>query len=115
MVIPVRVPTDLGVSYARGLPADLPNRTAANSSFGRCYLPLIRRLIAARWRGTPMHGELDDAVQEVFIECLKPDGPLSRVDAARGSVSGVLFGVARNVARRFEHRAVQRDGRGRDM
>lgn len=83
----------------------------ANSSFSRAFLPVVRRLLDVRWRGTSMHGDLDDAVQEVFVECLRDDGPLSRVDAARGTVSAVLFGVTRNVAKRFETRAAKRADR----
>ena len=52
--------------------------------------------------------ELADAAQEVFIECLKPDGVLERADASRGDFRGLLFGVVRNVARRFEERATER-------
>lgn len=52
--------------------------------------------------------EVDDASQEVFVECLKPGGVLERADATRGDFRGLLFGVVRNVARRFEERAVER-------
>ena len=82
-------------------------RVEATSSFSRNYLQVIRRLLEARWRGTPMHAELEDAIQEVFVECLRSDGPLSRIDPERGGVSGVLFGVTRNIARRFEERGTR--------
>ena len=98
--------------YRSAVSSDPELGPEVTSSFSRNYLQVIRRLLEARWRGTPMHRELDDAVQEVFVECLRPDGPLSRLNAERGSVSGVLFGVTRNIARRFEERAAKRAGQG---
>jgi DNA-directed RNA polymerase specialized sigma24 family protein len=71
--------------------------------FARRYLPVVRAYLAARWRQSALMRELDDAVQEVFVECFRPEGPLQR--AASGQVPGFrafLFGVVRNVARRFE-------------
>jgi len=65
--------------------------TKARSTFCRTYLPLLR--------------EVDDAVQETFVECLRPDGPLTRADEQRGDLRGFLFGIVRNVALRFEERA----------
>ena len=76
----------------------------ARSVFGHRYLPVVRGFLEARWRGTPLAGELDDAVQEVFVECLRNDGVLSRADPERGEVRGLLFGVTRKVAARFEER-----------
>jgi DNA-directed RNA polymerase specialized sigma24 family protein len=55
-----------------------------------------------------LEGEIDDATQEVFVECLKTGGALERADADRGDFRGLLFGVTRNVARRFEQRAAVR-------
>jgi RNA polymerase sigma-70 factor (ECF subfamily) len=77
----------------------------ARSTFCRTYLPLLRSYLASRWRRSPFLRELDDAVQEAFVECLRPGGPLARADARRGDLRGFLFGVGRNVARRFEERA----------
>lgn len=81
---------------------------AARSTFSRTYAVAIRSFLAARWRGRLLEGEVDDAAQEVFVECLKPSGVLERADEGRGDFRGLLFGVARNVARRFEDRAVAR-------
>jgi len=83
----------------------------ARSRFGRTYLPVVKSFLRARWRATPLATELDDAVQEVFVECLRQNGVLSRADAERGDLRGLLFGVARNVAARFEERARKRLGR----
>jgi RNA polymerase sigma factor (sigma-70 family) len=80
----------------------------ARSSFGRTYLPIVRSFLESRWRMTPLSRELDDAVQEVFVECLREDGVLSRATPELGDLRGLLFGVARNVAARFEERARNR-------
>jgi RNA polymerase sigma-70 factor (ECF subfamily) len=73
--------------------------------FARRYAPVLRAYLAARWRGSPLLHELDDAVQDVFVECLRPGGALDRLDPAReGGFRAFLFGVARNVARRRESR-----------
>lgn len=82
----------------------------ARSSFARTYGATIRDFLEARWRGRILSTEVDDATQEVLIECIKPDGVLARAEEGRGDFRGLLFGVARNVARRFEERA-QRRGR----
>lgn len=83
---------------------------AARDVFGRSYLPPVRAYFGARWRSPTLRGEIDDAVQEVFVELLRPDGALSAADPARaGGFRAYLFGVARNVARRFEERRTRRD------
>jgi DNA-directed RNA polymerase specialized sigma24 family protein len=81
---------------------------AARSTFSRSYAAAIRSYLEARWRGRILSSETDDATQEVFFECLKPGGVLERADAQRGDFRGLLFGVTRNVARRFEQRALAR-------
>lgn len=78
---------------------------SARSRFGQAYLPLVRSILGARWRGTVLAGEVDDATQETFLECFRPAGPLERVDPARGDFRDYLFGVVRKVAARFEERA----------
>ena len=85
---------------------------AAREDFSLAYLPVVRRFLEARWRGTPWAVDMEDAVQEVFVECLRAQGALERADARRGELGGFLFGVARKVALRFEERA--RDRRVRD-
>jgi RNA polymerase sigma-70 factor (ECF subfamily) len=86
----------------------------ARSRFGHTYLPVVRSFLEARWRATPLAAEVDDAVQEVFVECLRQNGVLSRADAERGDLRGLLFGVARNVAARLEERARKRLRQDRD-
>jgi RNA polymerase sigma-70 factor (ECF subfamily) len=73
----------------------------------RRYLGVVRAFLAARWRGAGLRHDLDDAVQEVFVECFRQGGALEA--AGTGRVPGFrafLYGVIRNVARRFESRPV---------
>ena len=77
----------------------------ARVEFARRYEDVIRAYLGARWRGTPLRGEVDDAAQEVFLDCFRPDGPLSRADSDRpGGFRTFLFGVTRNVARGIERK-----------
>jgi RNA polymerase sigma-70 factor (ECF subfamily) len=73
--------------------------------FARRYASVIRSYLGARWKGGALVGEIDDATQEVFVQCFRPDGPLLRADSDRaGGFRAFLFGVVRNVARGFERR-----------
>jgi RNA polymerase sigma-70 factor (ECF subfamily) len=64
--------------------------------------------LSARWRGSALLPERDDAVQEVFFECFRRGGVLGAVGAGRvPSFRAFLYGVVRNVARRFESRPVR--------
>jgi len=75
------------------------------AEFARRYASVIRSYLGARWRGGPLVGEVDDAAQEVFVECFRPDGPLGRADPeSPGGFRAYLFGVVRNVARGVEKR-----------
>ncbi len=77
----------------------------ARDRFVRRYLPVIRAALAARWRGRALESEIEDAVQNVILECIREDGALARASAERGSgFRGFLFGVTRNVALRHEAR-----------
>jgi DNA-directed RNA polymerase specialized sigma24 family protein len=74
----------------------------------RRYLAIVRSYLAARWRGTALREELDDATQNVFVEFYRHGGVLDA--AGSGRVPGFrafLYGVIRNVARRFESRPVR--------
>ena len=83
----------------------------ARSQFSRKYLPIVRSYLLARWRGLPLQREVDDAVQDVFFDCLKRDGALARADAERGPFRGFLYGVTRHVAQRKEAEWAQGNGR----
>jgi RNA polymerase sigma-70 factor (ECF subfamily) len=74
----------------------------------RRYLLPVRAYIAARWRGSTLIQDLDDAVQEVFAECFRPRGAVEAAGAGGvPNFRAFLYGVARNVARRFEARRPQ--------
>ncbi len=57
-------------------------REGDRESFARCYETVIRASLGARWRGSTLYHELDDAVQEIFLECLHRRGRV----LARGHV-----------------------------
>lgn len=81
----------------------------ARETFSRSYLPPVRAYFGARWRSAALRDEIDDAVQEVFVELLRPDGALASTDSRHGGgFRAYLFGVARNVARRFEEKRGRR-------
>src|SRR5215831_5732627 len=89
---------------AAGSPAD-------REELARRYLAVVRAYLAARWRGLNLRAELDDAVQEVFVECFRQGGALEAAGAGRvSSFRAFLYGVVRNVARRFESRPVRPAG-----
>src|SRR5271166_2096254 len=86
---------------AAGSPAD-------REELARRYLGVVRAYLAVRWRGSGWRGDLDDATQEMFVECFRKGGVLEAAEAGR--VSGFrafLYGVIRNIARRFESRPVR--------
>ncbi len=84
-------------------------------SFARRYAEPLRAYFAARWKGGARAQEVEDAVQEVFVECYREDGALAKADPARaGGFRAFLYGIARNVARRFEERAARREGGAAD-
>ena len=75
---------------------------SARSSRAR-YAPIIREYLGARWRAAPMLAEVEDTVNEVFLECFRLGGVLERADPARsGGFRAFFYGVVGNVARRFE-------------
>ncbi|MBI1852153.1 MAG: sigma-70 family RNA polymerase sigma factor [Planctomycetes bacterium] len=78
-------------------------RRADRNEFARRYEPVIRAYFCARWSGSGRRSEIDDAVQDVFVECFKAGGALERVDSDRpGGFRSFLFGIIRNVAARFD-------------
>ncbi len=77
-------------------------------SFAGRYTAVLRAYLSARWRRSCYQQELDDAVQEVFLECFRTGGVLDRVDAQRpGGFRAFLYGVARHVALRIEGRGAR--------
>ncbi len=83
----------------------------ACDAFARCYQPAIQAYLRARWGNRLAAEELEDAMQEVFVECLREHGALGRAQKGRGDgFRAYLFGIVGNVARRYESRG----GRRRD-
>lgn len=78
---------------------------AEREAFAQRYQAVVRTYLASRWRNGPHANEIEDAVQEVFVECFKRGGALDRAERDRpGGFRAFLFGVVRNVARRLEMR-----------
>jgi len=71
-------------------------------AFARRYLPIVRAYLGARWQGLSLLQALDDAVQEVFVDCFREGGALVKADRARGPFLPFFYGVVRNVALRIE-------------
>ncbi len=90
---------------------------ADREEFARRYLPVARAYLTARWRQRLNEDELEDALQEVFVECLRDDGVLERLQGgAREGFRAVLYGVVRNVALRVETAAARTNARrARDL
>jgi RNA polymerase sigma-70 factor (ECF subfamily) len=81
----------------------------SRQDFARRYGPVVRDCLASRWRASPRLQDLDDAVQEVFVECFKQGGILDRVERGRpGGFRAFFYGVIRNVAFRFEKSRARR-------
>lgn len=86
---------------------------ASRTEFAIRYTPVVRAYLAARWRGSFKRlGELDDAVQDVLIECLRDGGLLDRARAdCHGGFRAFLYGAVRNVAMRVETRQARQHAR----
>ncbi|MBN2489536.1 MAG: sigma-70 family RNA polymerase sigma factor [Planctomycetes bacterium] len=91
---------------ARGMTEDI-------EEFIRLYAPVVRSYFSARWQASALRSEIEDAVQDVFVECFKEGGVLEHAGPLRvASFRGFLLGVARHVSLRAEarghrHREVQ--------
>lgn len=78
---------------------------ASREEMARRYLGVVRAALGSRWRGSLLSQDLEDAVQEVFIECFREGGALQAVGDGRvPQFRAFLFGIVRNIARRFESR-----------
>lgn len=78
-------------------------RLADRDEFARRYEPVVRAYLAARWSESGLRGEIDDAAQEVFLDCFRDGGALERAEPGRpGGFRAFLYGVVRNVALRAE-------------
>lgn len=76
---------------------------AERELFARRYGPVVKAYLYSRWRSGPTVFDIDDTLQDVFLECLKCGGALERVEQRRsGGFRAFLFGITRNVAARHE-------------
>lgn len=82
---------------------------AEREGFAQRYQSVVRAYLATRWCGSSLWlHDLEDAGQDVFVECFKPNGALARAQRDRlGGFRAFLSGVVRNVVRRRE---TKRDG-----
>ena len=81
----------------------------ARARFAEIYGPVVRAILGARWHGSPLASEVEDATQDVFVDLFRPGGALDRADSKLpGGFRAYLFGVARMVARRVEERRYRR-------
>jgi RNA polymerase sigma-70 factor (ECF subfamily) len=84
----------------------------ARERFAVLYAPALGAYFRSRWRDSACRTAVDEAVQEVFVDCFKPGGALDRVDRDRsGGFSAFFYGVARNIARRIEKSHAQHQTR----
>jgi RNA polymerase sigma factor (sigma-70 family) len=82
---------------------------AARARFCETYQPLVRAYLHERWRGSPLTPEVEDAAQEVFLECCKAASPLARAESHQGDgFRAYLIGIVRHVAQRFERRTARK-------
>jgi RNA polymerase sigma-70 factor (ECF subfamily) len=100
----------------RAAAGSAPDRDA----FVRHYGPVIRAYLRSRWRHTPMFDDVDDAAQQVYIDCFKENGALTRADPERGTgFRAYLYGIVRNTARALERKRArsreQQADRGLDL
>lgn len=85
-------------------------REEDRSTFAQLYEPAARAYLVARWRQGLSRNDLDDAIQEVFVECFRQGGVLDRVSPDRpGGFRAFFYGVLRNVALRIETRRARRN------
>lgn len=77
--------------------------------FARRYSSVLLAYLRARWPVGSRHAQdVEDACQEILVECFRDGGALSRVERDRaGGFRAYLYGTARNVARRFEQRGLE--------
>jgi len=66
---------------------------AARDAFVERYLPVVRAYMRARWGNRVPESELEDTVQEVFVECLREEGVLVRNRSRRGQTRRKLFAI----------------------
>ena len=82
-------------------------RVQDREAFAQRYGPVVRTYLAARWRGTRLLQDVEDAVQDVFVDCFR--AALARAEPGRpGGFRAFLYGVTRNLALMAERGAARR-------
>jgi DNA-directed RNA polymerase specialized sigma24 family protein len=76
--------------------------------FAARYAPVIRAYFSARWHLPLAHERVQDASQEVFVQCFRENGVLDSADPARGEFRAFLYGVARRVGANMDRVAGRR-------
>lgn len=76
----------------------------ARNSFWNRHVRAVRMWLWFRWSHRSLRSFVEDAAQEVFLECFRPGGALAHMDArkAQHGVVAFLRGIVRNVAHRIE-------------
>jgi len=86
---------------------------AARSGFARTYLPVMRAYLRARWKRHPLREQIDDAVQNIFVECFRDGGVVEKATPGfAGGFQAFLRGALQNVAARMERERGQQLRRG---
>jgi RNA polymerase sigma-70 factor (ECF subfamily) len=81
----------------------------ARAEFARRYRPVVHAYLRARWRTPPLSEEVEDAAQDMFVECFKDEGVLANADCtAPTGFRAYLFAAVRNRARAVEARHQRR-------
>jgi RNA polymerase sigma factor (sigma-70 family) len=82
----------------------------AGNGFAERYMKVVRTALGARWNGRPnLLQDVDDAAQEVMVDCLKMNGALGRADSqAKGGFRAYLYGITQRTALKFETKAARR-------
>lgn len=98
---PLHAPADADWQLAR---AAATGDEEARTQFWNRHVRAVHLWLWFRWRHSSLRGFVDDATQEVFLECFRPGGALAHleVDKAAHGVVAFLRGVVRNVAHRLE-------------
>ncbi|MCE2791420.1 MAG: RNA polymerase sigma factor [Planctomycetota bacterium] len=79
--------------------------------FVRLYQPVATSYFQSRWAASPLRSDIDDAVQDSFVECFRQDGVLERVAGERPEGFRKFFhGVLRNIALRRETKRLPEAG-----
>ncbi len=75
----------------------------AGVEFVNRYGSVVRAYLGARWRGRPLVSEIEDTLQEVWLQCFREGGALERIDPNRdGGFRAFLYGIARREAQKVE-------------